>query len=71
MVATVTGEAPSGSVSPLIILLFIIAVNFLIESLQRFWMYYRNDFQIECPTGSGNQMTPLGKDPPYLHLFDP
>src|SRR5271170_1712817 len=23
-------------------------------------MYYRNDFQIECPTGSGNQMSLLG-----------
>src|SRR5271170_6788754 len=38
-----------------------IAVNFLlIESLQRFWMYYRNDFEIECPTGSGNRLSLLG-----------
>ena len=41
--------------------LLMTAVNFLlIESLQRFWMYFRNDFLIECPTGSGNQMSLLG-----------
>jgi hypothetical protein len=32
-------------------------VNYLlIESLQRFHHYYGNEFQIECPTGSGNMM---------------
>jgi hypothetical protein len=30
-------------------------VNFLIiESLQKFYDYYGNDFRVECPTGSGN-----------------
>ncbi|KIJ49437.1 hypothetical protein M422DRAFT_65944 [Sphaerobolus stellatus SS14] len=34
-----------------------LAVNFLlIESLQRFHQYYGDDFQIECPTGSGEYM---------------
>lgn len=34
-----------------------IAVNFLIiESLQRFYMFYGNNFKIECPTGSGDYM---------------
>jgi len=34
-----------------------IAVNFLlIESLYRFYTFYGNNFQIECPTGSGNEM---------------
>ncbi|KAF8335749.1 uncharacterized protein EI90DRAFT_2913018 [Cantharellus anzutake] len=38
-----------------------LAVNFLlIESLQRFHQYYGPDFQIECPTGSGDFMD-LGK----------
>ncbi len=33
------------------------AVNFLlIESLQRFYQYYGEDFKIECPTGSGDFM---------------
>ena len=33
-------------------------VNFLlIESLRRFHCYYGDDFKIECPTGSGRQMT--------------
>jgi Mannosylglycerate hydrolase MGH1-like glycoside hydrolase domain len=33
-------------------------VNYLIiESLQKFHHYYGNDFQIECPTGSGRFMT--------------
>ncbi|MFL5740256.1 MAG: MGH1-like glycoside hydrolase domain-containing protein [Flavisolibacter sp.] len=33
-------------------------VNFLIiESLQRFHYYYGNDFQVECPTGSGHYLT--------------
>lgn len=33
-------------------------VNFLIiESLQRFHYYYGNDFLVEYPTGSGNEMT--------------
>ena len=32
--------------------------NFLmIESLQRFHYYYGDDLQVECPTGSGQQMT--------------
>ena len=32
-------------------------VNFLlIESLQRFHSYYGDDFTVECPVGSGNQM---------------
>ena len=30
-------------------------INFLlIESLQKFYHYYGDDFKIECPTGSGN-----------------
>jgi hypothetical protein len=34
-----------------------IAVNFLlIESLLRFYMFYGDTFQIECPTGSGQMM---------------
>jgi hypothetical protein len=33
-------------------------VNYLlIESLQRFHHYYGNDFEVECPTGSGKYMT--------------
>ncbi len=33
-------------------------VNFLIiESLQRFHVYYGSDFKVECPTGSGNYLT--------------
>lgn len=33
-------------------------VNYLlIEALQRFDYYYGDDFQIECPTGSGNMLT--------------
>jgi hypothetical protein len=33
-------------------------VNFLlIESLQKFHYYYGDDFQIECPTGSGQMLT--------------
>lgn len=33
-------------------------VNYLIiESLQKFHHYYGNDFQIECPTGSGQYLT--------------
>jgi hypothetical protein len=33
-------------------------VNYLlIESLQKFHHYYGNEFQVECPTGSGNFMT--------------
>jgi hypothetical protein len=28
----------------------------LIESLQQFHHYYGDDFQVECPTGSGNLM---------------
>ena len=36
-------------------------VNYLlIESLQKFHHYYGEDFQIECPTGSGNYTTILG-----------
>ncbi|GMM39010.1 hypothetical protein DASC09_063490 [Saccharomycopsis crataegensis] len=32
-------------------------VNFLlVESLQRFYLYYGNTFQVECPKGSGNMM---------------
>jgi hypothetical protein len=47
-----------------------VAVNFLlIESLQRFWMYYRNDFQIECPTGSGNEMSLLGVARELQHVL--
>ena len=35
-------------------------VNFLIiESLQRFYHYYSDDFKIECPTGSGKLLTIL------------
>ena len=34
-----------------------LAVNFLlIESLQRFYQYYGDDLQVECPTGSGDYM---------------
>ncbi|KAH7913443.1 Six-hairpin glycosidase-like protein [Hygrophoropsis aurantiaca] len=34
-----------------------LAVNFLlIESLQRFYQYYGDDVQVECPTGSGDYM---------------
>lgn len=34
-----------------------LATNFLlIESLQRFYQYYGDDLQIECPTGSGYYM---------------
>jgi len=29
----------------------------LIESLQKFHHYYGDDFQVECPTGSGQFMT--------------
>lgn len=33
-------------------------VNFLIvESLQKFYDYYGDEFQIECPTGSGKFLT--------------
>ncbi len=33
-------------------------INYLIiEALQRFYHYYGDDFKVECPTGSGNQMT--------------
>jgi len=54
----------------LFIHLTFIAVNFLlIESLQRFWMYYRNDFQIECPTGSGNEMSLLGVAREIQHVL--
>jgi len=32
-------------------------LNFLIiESLQRFYHYYGNDFKVECPTGSGEYL---------------
>ncbi len=35
-------------------------VNFLIiESLQRFYHYYGDDFKVECPTGSGKYLTLL------------
>jgi len=38
-----------------------LAVNFLlIESLQRFYQYYGDDIQVECPTGSGEFMNLLG-----------
>jgi len=34
-----------------------LAVNFLlIESLQRFYQYYGDDIQVECPTGSGEYL---------------
>jgi hypothetical protein len=29
----------------------------LIESLQRYYRYFGDSFQVECPTGSGNWMT--------------
>jgi hypothetical protein len=36
-------------------------VNFLlIESLQRFYQYYGDEVQVECPTGSGEYMNLLG-----------
>lgn len=35
-------------------------INYLlIESLQKFHHYYGDDFKVECPTGSGNEMTLL------------
>lgn len=38
-----------------------LATNFiLIESLQRFYQYYGDDLQIECPTGSGYYMNLAG-----------
>lgn len=38
-----------------------LCVNFLlVESLQRFFLFYGPDFQVECPTGSGDYMH-LGK----------
>lgn len=34
-----------------------IAVNFLlVESLQRFYMFYGDNLKVECPTGSGDEM---------------
>jgi hypothetical protein len=37
-----------------------LAVNFLlIESLQRFYQYYGDELQVECPTGSGDYMNLL------------
>lgn len=33
-------------------------INYLlVESLQRFYQYFGDDFKVECPTGSGNFMT--------------
>jgi hypothetical protein len=33
-------------------------VNFmLLRALHQFYLYYGNDFKVECPTGSGNMMT--------------
>src|SRR5438128_1083243 len=33
-------------------------INFLlIESLQKFYFYYSDDFKVECPTGSGQYLT--------------
>ncbi|KAI6778782.1 uncharacterized protein J7T54_007435 [Emericellopsis cladophorae] len=38
-----------------------LCVNFLlVESLQRFFLFYGHEFQVECPTGSGDYMH-LGK----------
>jgi len=38
-----------------------LAVNFLlIESLQRFYQYYGDELQVECPTGSGEYMNLAG-----------
>ncbi|KAF5325978.1 hypothetical protein D9611_000442 [Ephemerocybe angulata] len=38
-----------------------LATNFLlIESLQRFYQYYGDDLQVECPTGSGYYMNLAG-----------
>ncbi|KND94276.1 hypothetical protein TOPH_01031 [Tolypocladium ophioglossoides CBS 100239] len=38
-----------------------LCVNFLlVESLQRFYLFYGREFQVECPTGSGDYMH-LGK----------
>jgi hypothetical protein len=38
-----------------------LAVNFLlIESLQRFYQYYGDDIQVECPTGSGDYVNLVG-----------
>ncbi|GAA5857872.1 hypothetical protein JCM9279_007562, partial [Rhodotorula babjevae] len=45
----------------------------LIESLQRFYQYYGNDFKIECPTGSGDMHTlaQVAEDIQHrvIHLF--
>jgi hypothetical protein len=47
-----------------------VAVNFLlIESLQRFWTYYRNELEVECPTGSGNMMSLLGVSRELQYVF--
>ena len=38
-----------------------LATNFLlIESLQRFYQYYGDNLQVECPTGSGEYMNLAG-----------
>ncbi|TNY23091.1 Six-hairpin glycosidase-like protein [Rhodotorula diobovata] len=45
----------------------------LIESLQRFYQYYGNEFKIECPTGSGDMHTlaQVAEDIQHrvIHLF--
>ena len=36
------------------------SVNFLIiETLERYYYFYGDDLKVECPTGSGNEVTLL------------
>jgi len=51
-------------------------MNYLIiESLQKFNQYFGNDYLVECPTGSGNQMSLIGiadlLSERLLALFEP
>lgn len=47
----------------------------IIESLQRFYLYYGSDFKIECPTGSGEflNLAEIAEELGYrmIHLFVP
>ncbi|KAJ7587004.1 glycoside hydrolase family 63 protein [Mycena floridula] len=53
-----------------------LATNFLlIESLQRFYQYYGDDLEVECPTGSGEYMNLMGVAEEIqhriIHIFAP
>ncbi|CCD26636.1 uncharacterized protein NDAI_0I00670 [Naumovozyma dairenensis CBS 421] len=53
-----------------------LATNFLlIESLQRFYLYYGSDFKVECPVGSGEylNLAEVAEELGYrmIHLFVP